>query len=263
MSNFQKLIDIMARLRGPNGCPWDREQTPQTLKPYLVEETYEVLDALDDDDDDEIVEELGDLLLQIVFHAQIASEENRFTIEDVAEAISEKLIRRHPHIFGDVEANDADQVVKNWQAIKTREKAQKGKPEGALDGVPRQLPALLRAQRIQEKASRVGFDWDATDPVMDKVQEEMNEFLEDYRNSRRDKMKEEFGDLLFALVNLGRFLDINPEEALQQTVEKFRTRFAYIESELGKIGKKPEGATLEEMDALWDIAKTIDQAHRS
>lgn len=254
MSNFNRLIEIMAQLRSPSGCPWDKEQTPQSLKPYLIEEAYEVLDAIDQNDDNEMKEELGDLLLQVVFHAQIASEENRFTIDDVAGTISDKLIRRHPHVFGNVEANTPDEVVKNWEAIKATEKDTK--PASLLDSVPKQLPALFKARRLQEKAARVGFDWDHIDDVAEKVKEETEELIQAQKADQKEKIHEEFGDLLFALVNLARFLNICPEEALTQTNRKFQMRFQYIESELAKRGKTPAESNLEEMDELWEEAKT-------
>ena len=253
MSNFKRLLDIMAQLRSPEGCPWDREQTPQSLKPYLIEETYEVLEAIDQNNDENIAEELGDLLLQVVFHAQIASEESRFTIDDVTQAISDKLIRRHPHVFGDVEAKTPDEVVKNWESIKAKEKPKK--KTSVLDGVPPQLPALFKARRLQEKAARVGFDWDDIDDVAAKVKEETQELVQAKKSGQQQHIEEEFGDLLFSLVNLARYLNICPEEALTQTNNKFRRRFQYIEQELSQVKKTPQEATLEEMDALWEKAK--------
>ena len=261
MSIFERLIKIMARLRGPSGCPWDKEQTPQSLKPYLIEEAYEVLEAIDLNDDDEIKEELGDLLLQVVFHAQIASEENRFNIDDVAEAIADKLIRRHPHVFGDTQADTPDEVIKNWEAIKAEEKPEKR--ASLLDGVPINLPALLRACRLQEKAARVGFEWEHIADVAQKVQEETEELIHARESGAIEKVREEFGDLLFALVNLARFLQICPEEALIQTNRKFQSRFQYIETELCKKGKTPHESTLEEMDALWEAAKKENQPQKS
>ena len=184
MSNLERLINIMARLRGPSGCPWDKEQTPQSLKPYLIEEAYEVLEAIDRNDDSEIKEELGDLLLQVVFHAQIASEENRFTIDDVAEAIADKLIRRHPHVFGDTQADTPDEVIRNWEAIKAEEKPDKR--ASLLDGVPQHLPALLKARRLQEKAARVGFEWEHIADVAQKVREETEELMHARESGRKD-----------------------------------------------------------------------------
>jgi len=256
MSNFDRLVAIMARLRSPDGCPWDREQTHQSLKPYLLEETCEVLDAIDEGIDAELAEELGDVLLQVVFHAQIASETNRFAIEDVAGAIADKLIRRHPHVFGDAIANTPEEVLVNWNAIKNQEKADKNRKTSALDGVPRHLPALLRARRIQEKAAKVGFDWSNSEEVIEKVREEVSEFINAHAERSPERLREEFGDMLFALVNVTRFLDICPEEALTQCIRKFQTRFEFIESELAKQGKTPETSSLKEMDALWEQAKT-------
>ena len=252
MSQFNRLVEIMKRLRGPNGCPWDKEQTSQTLKPYLIEEAYEVIDAIDSQDDANLAEELGDVLLQVVFHAQIATDENRFTIEDVAQSIADKLVRRHPHVFGNTTAETPDQVVQNWEAIKVEEKKEKTGQESALSGVPRHLPALLRAYHIQKKAARVGFDWDKTEEVIEKVAEEVRELQNAHTQQEK---QEEFGDLLFSLVNLARFLQIDPEEALTQTIAKFQNRFTYIEAELKKNEQTPQDATLEEMDALWEKAK--------
>ena len=255
MSSIQKLVKIMRQLRSPGGCPWDLKQTHQTLKPYLIEEAYEVLDAIDDGDDGEICEELGDLLLQIVFHAQIAREEKRFDVEDVAAAISEKLIRRHPHIFGDATVDGADQVVANWEAIKASEKEQKGKDTSVLEGVPRHLPALLRARCVQERAAKVGFDWSHSGEIARKTREEVDEFLQAVAAEDAEKIEEELGDLLFSHVNMARFLGICPEEALRKTIRKFEVRFRFIETELKKQGKTPQTATLEEMDRLWEGAK--------
>jgi tetrapyrrole methylase family protein/MazG family protein len=255
MSNFDRLVEIMSRLRGPDGCPWDRDQTHESLKPYLIEEAYELLEAIDTKNDQDIRDELGDVLLQVVFHAQLAREKSRFTIEDVAEAISEKLIRRHPHIFGDTEVDDADHVVRNWEAIKSQEKKEKGETDSVLGSIPLALPALQRARRIQQRASKVGFDWEKVGEVADKVKEEMDEFLEAHANGNADHAEEELGDLLFALVNLSRFMDICPEEALRKTMTKFQSRFEYIEAELAKQDKHPRTASLEEMDLLWEKAK--------
>jgi tetrapyrrole methylase family protein / MazG family protein len=252
MSHFTHLVEIMEHLRGANGCPWDKEQTHESLKPYLIEEAYELIDAIDSGVDADTADELGDVLLQVVFHAQIAAEENRFTIEDVSKAIADKLIRRHPHVFGEVQVETADQVVENWQVIKSREKAEKEETGSALSGVPRHLPALLRAFQIQKKAARVGFDWEQTDEVIAKVMEEVTELQR--AETQREK-EEEFGDLLFSLVNLARFLKIDPEAALGQTVSKFQSRFEFIERELEKRNKMPQDATLPEMDALWEQAK--------
>ena len=197
MSEIDRLVEIMDRLRGPDGCPWDREQTHQSLKPYLIEEAYEALDAIDREDDEGLRDELGDVLLQIVFHAQLAREKDRFTLDDVAAATSEKLIRRHPHVFGNATANTPGQVVENWEAIKSREKRGKGLNPSILGGIPRQLPALLRARRIQERAARSGFDWTDTNEVVEKVREEVDEFLEAWRGADRQGVEEELGDPAF------------------------------------------------------------------
>ena len=251
MSDISALVDVMKRLRGKGGCPWDREQNHVSLKPYLIEEAYEVLDAIDKNNDKALREELGDLLLQIVFHAQIAAEENRFTIEDVAAAIVEKLRRRHPHVFGELTVKDSDEVLRNWEEIKKGE----GK-ESVLSGVPGGLPALLRARRVQEKAKRVGFDWDSIDGVMAKVNEEMRELKEASESGDRARVDEEFGDLLFSLVNFSRFLRVDAEDSLRKTIDKFSSRFQRMERRAKEIGKASlESCTFEEMDRLWEEAK--------
>jgi tetrapyrrole methylase family protein/MazG family protein len=251
LSDISALVDVMKRLRGQGGCPWDREQNHESLKPYLLEEAYEVLDAIDKNNDNALREELGDLLLQIVFHAQIAAEENRFTIEDVAGTIVEKLRRRHPHVFGERKVKDSDEVLRNWEAIKKGE----GK-ESVLSGVPGGLPALLRARRVQEKAKRVGFDWDSIDGVMAKVNEEMRELKEASESGDRARVDEEFGDLLFSLVNFSRFLRVDAEDSLRKTIDKFSTRFQRMERLAKERGKSSlESCTLEEMDRLWEEAK--------
>ncbi|MDP7559662.1 MAG: nucleoside triphosphate pyrophosphohydrolase [Planctomycetota bacterium] len=257
MSKFEQVVEIMSRLRAPGGCPWDREQTHESLKSYMIEEAYELLEAIDEQNDRDIRDELGDVLLQVVFHAQLAAEENRFDIEDVAGAISEKLIRRHPHIFGDTRAEDANRVLQNWEAIKSQENKDKGDRDSVLGGIPRALPALQRARRTQERASRVGFDWEEAGEVAKKVKEEVDEFLEAHSSGDRPHAEEELGDILFALVNLSRFMKICPEEALRKTIGKFEKRFHYIEEELEKQDKSPRTASLEEMDQLWEKAKDI------
>lgn len=251
---FEKLVEIMARLRSPGGCPWDREQTHLTLRPYLIEEAHEVLDALDNGGDDDLRTELGDLLLQVVFHAQIAAEERRFDIHDVARAINDKLVRRHPHVFGDTRADTADEVLTNWEKIKREEKGADG-PGSVLDGLPSSLPALLQAYRIQEKVARVNFDWDDVKEVLDKVVEEIDEVRHAMETGDRTKIEEEIGDLLFSLVNLSRHLNVPPEDALRRSNGKFMRRFRYIEAALELRGESLERATFEELDALWDEAK--------
>ena len=252
---FGELVQIMARLRGENGCPWDREQTHASIKPYLLEETYEVLESIDENDPVKLEEELGDLALQVVFHAQMADEAGLFTIADVLRGINEKLRRRHPHIFGDVKADTAQEVLFNWEQIKKLEREKAQGHASVLDGVPRELPALLRAHRLQEKASRVGFDWNEARQVFQKVEEELAELQAAMESEQPDRMEAELGDLLFSLVNLGRFIAVNPEDALRKTIARFIARFQYIEEELAKRGTAPGQVTLEEMDALWAEAK--------
>jgi len=252
---FGELVQIMARLRGENGCPWDREQTHASIKPYLLEETYEVLESIDENDPVKLEEELGDLALQVVFHAQMADEAGLFTIADVLRGINEKLRRRHPHIFGDVKADTAQEVLFNWEQIKKLEREKAQGHASLLDGVPRELPALLRAHRLQEKASRVGFDWNEARQVFQKVEEELAELQAAMESEQPDRMEAELGDLLFSLVNLGRFIAVNPEDALRKTIARFIARFQYIEEELARRGKAPGQVTLEEMDALWAEAK--------
>jgi len=254
MSSFDKLVGIMKRLHDPGGCPWDREQTHESLKPYLLEETYEVLEAIDAASDEHLAEELGDLLLQVVFHAEIAERAGRFTIEDVIEGIIEKLVRRHPHVFSDTTVDGSAQVIKNWEEIKRGEKRDR-ENGSVLDGLPKSLPALIKARRIQEKVSRVGFDWEHTEDVMLKVEEELRELKEASRSRNREAIEEELGDLLFAVANLARFVSLCPEDALRKTIDKFQRRFQYIERELPKRGLKLGEATLEEMDRLWDEVK--------
>jgi MazG family protein len=253
---FGKLVQIMARLRGENGCPWDRQQTHESIKPYFVEETYEVLEAIDDGDAGKLCEELGDVLLQVVFHAQMAEEASLFSVAEVVRAISEKLVRRHPHVFGDVQADTAQEVLFNWEQIKKTERVSATGHASLLDGVPRELPALLRAHRLQEKASRVGFDWKEAREVFRKVEEELGELRAAMESEQPDRTEAELGDLLFSLVNLSRFIAVNPEEALRKTIARFIARFQYIEEELARRGKTPGQVTLEDMDALWAEAKS-------
>ena len=250
MSLFEELVQIMAHLRAEDGCPWDREQDHKSLRPYLVEEAYEVLDALDRDDDRDLREELGDLMLQIVFHAQIAREENRFDIEDVLRTHIHKLKRRHPHVFGGTTVSGPDQVVANWEEIKRRE----GK-RSVLDGVPKHLPALLRAYRVQEKAAGTGFDWEDVEGAFSKVEEELKEFRDACARQDTGQVEEELGDLLFSLVNVARFMSVYPEDALRKTVDKFIRRFRFIESQIERTGRRLDTASIEEMDALWEQAK--------
>jgi MazG family protein len=252
---FRKLVETMARLRAPGGCPWDREQTFDSIKPYTLEETYEVLDAIDRRDWGELAEELGDFMLQAVFYAQMASEEKLFTIEDALDAINGKLIRRHPHVFGEQSAETAGDVKRIWGQVKAEEKKDKGKQDGLLAAVPRALPALVEAQQISSRAAGVGFDWENPEQVLDKLHEELAEFAEARRIASHDELENEMGDLLFVLVNLARFVKVDPEQALRRTNAKFRRRFAYIEEKLAERGRKPEDSNLEEMEDLWQEAK--------
>jgi len=254
-TKFEQLKRVMRQLRGPGGCPWDREQTHLSLRPYLIEETYEVLEAIDGADDRKLAEELGDLLLQIVFHGQIAQEEGRFDIEEVIAGIIEKLKRRHPHVFGDKRVKDSREVLIGWEKAKHRE-SKKKKGSSILNGVPRELPALLKAYRVQEKVSRVGFDWEHIDQVFAKVEEELAEFRSAYRNHQKERVEEELGDIFFALVNLSRYLETSPEDALRRTIDKFIARFKYVESALQRQGLDPRKVGLEAMDKLWDAAKS-------
>ena len=253
----KKLLAIMARLRGPDGCPWDREQTLKTLRPYVLEETYEVLEAMESGDSREHCEELGDLLLQIVFQARIAEEEGRFDFADVAEAISAKLVRRHPHVFGDARVKDAEGVMRQWVALKREEKAARGGGKSVLEGVPREMPALARAERLTEKASRIGFDWPDPAGARAKVDEELRELDEAIRGGERERVEDELGDVLFAVANLARKLQLPPEEALRNSVKRFIARFEHVERELERRGVPHGTATLEEMDRLWEEAKRV------
>ncbi len=252
-NDFESLVTIMKRLRGPGGCPWDAEQTHESLTRYLLEETYEVIEAIESKSPELLKEELGDLLLQPVFHAVIAEEAGTFTMEDVIRTLCEKLVRRHPHVFGDLEISDSSAQVENWERIKKIEMGDKRK--SALSGVPPQLPALLKAQKITEKAARVGFDWEHVDQVVAKVMEELHEFEEAMIGGDNDRMEAELGDLLFAIVNLGRFLSINPEEALRKTIKRFEQRFQHVEDTLHSRGLQMQNASLKEMDLLWEEAK--------
>lgn len=253
---FQQLVEIMARLRAPGGCPWDREQTFDTIKPYTLEETYEVLDAVDRRNWGELSEELGDFLLQAVFYAQMADEQKLFGIGDALDAINEKLVRRHPHVFGEESAQSAGDVKRIWGEVKAAEKKEKGKEQhGLLDSVPRAMPALVEAQQISSRAAGVGFDWNTAEQVIEKLHEELAELDEARRGASQAELENEIGDLLFVLVNLARFVKVDPEQALRRTNAKFRERFGYIERKLAERGKKPKDANLEEMEDLWQEAK--------
>ncbi len=283
---FDELVEIMARLRAHDGCPWDRKQTHASLKPYLLEETYEVLEAIDQQDVPKLKEELGDLFLQIVFHAQIGTEMSTFTMQEVMKHLAEKLVRRHPHVYGGAAEGgnslNAEQVYAKWEEIKREERNRSGREGSALDGIPKQLPALLRAYQVQARASRVGFDWPHTaqgrEELLSKVQEEIMELrqalpslsLEGSASTTdqggsvaHNQVADELGDVLFTLVNLARFIKVNPEDALRQTIDRFAERFHHIETQAARSGRKVEDLSPAEMDRLWEEAKgkrSTDQA---
>jgi MazG family protein len=253
---FQRLIAIMARLRSEGGCPWDREQTFDSIKPYTLEETYEVLDAIDRRDWPGLAEELGDYLLQAVFYAQMAAERQLFGIEEALDAINQKLVRRHPHVFGDEQAATSGDVKRLWGEVKAAEKKERGIHEdGLLGGVPRALPALMEAQQIAARAAGVGFDWENPEQVIEKLHEELGEFGEARRRASHDELENELGDLLFVIVNLARFVKVDPEQALRRTNAKFRRRWSHIERKLAERGRTPGESTIQEMEALWQEAK--------
>ena len=256
--SLDELVALMARLRGPDGCPWDRKQSLESLKPFIVEESYEVVDAIDRKDRAALAEELGDFLLQAVFVAEIAQEEGSFDIYDVVTAIHDKLVRRHPHVFGDVEAKDAEQVLVNWEKLKNEER--KAANKSVLAGVPQSLPALLKASRLTEKAARVGFDWRRTEDVFDKIDEEIGELRDAIEGKNPQNIHDEIGDLLFSIANIARKLDVSPEEALQSANRKFMRRFEAMERSVRSEGRNLDQLTLEQMDALWDEAKAAERS---
>lgn len=249
---FQRLVELMARLRAPGGCPWDREQTFDTIKPYLLEETYEVMDAIDARDWRELEGELGDLLLQSVFFAQMAKEAGHFSIGDSIDSINAKLVRRHPHVFGDASAADESDVRRIWAEVKKEEKKD-APPAAMLDSISRRTPALVEAREISSRAAQSGFDWPSVDGVIEKLHEELREI----ESASTDEVEGEIGDLLFVVVNLARFKKVDPEQALRKTNAKFRARFSFVEEGLAAQGKTPKDATLEEMEGLWQKAKSI------
>ena len=286
---FQRAVSIMARLRGPGGCPWDREQTFDSIKPYTLEETYEVLEAIDNRDWDELTGELGDLLLQVLFYSQMAQEENRFSIDDVLDQLSNKLINRHPHVFGNVTAETSADVLRNWEALKAKEKERRlaaggGKkalaeemPSSVLAGVSSAMPALLEAHKLSSRAAHVGFDWPAISGLFAKLSEETEELQHELQQlpapvhppgqniagsgktqvpeQLRHRLEEEVGDLFFVLVNIARYLSLDPESSLKKTNRKFKRRFQWIEEQLRQNGRTPQQATLDELEALWQQAK--------
>ena len=250
LAAFERLLNIMDELRAK--CPWDKKQTIESLRHLTIEETYELSDAILKNDIQEIKKELGDILLHIVFYAKVASEDDQFTIKDVINSLNEKLIRRHPHVFGDVKVNNAEDVKENWENIK-RDIEKKT----TLGGVPDSLPSLIKAHRIQEKARGVGFDWENPQQVLDKVVEELNELKFEIKQNDKKKIEEEFGDLLFSLINYARFIDVNPEDALSKTNNKFIKRFNYLEEQSAKAGQQLKNMSLEEMDVYWNEAKKL------
>jgi MazG family protein len=291
---FERAVAIMARLRAPGGCPWDREQTFDSIKPYTLEETYEVLEAIDHQDWDELSGELGDLLLQVLFYSEMSKEQGTFSIDDVLDKLSAKLVRRHPHVFGDVQAETASEVVRNWEAIKAEEKKKRPavgeektakeaeRPESVLGGVSSAMPSLLEAHKLSSRAAQVGFDWPNVDGLFDKLREETEELREQLNDfpapgprpqgkgvagsgkaavpeGLKQRMEEEVGDLFFVLVNIARYLALDPESALKKTNRKFKRRFQWMEHQLREAGSKPEQATTEELESLWQQAKALEK----
>lgn len=250
---LEDLVELMATLRGENGCPWDKKQTKATIRPYIIEETYEVAEAVDENDPVMLKEELGDLLFEIVFYAQMMREEDGIDIYDIIAGIHAKMVRRHPHIFGDTSVSGADEVVVNWEQIKQEEK--KGKRTSVLEGVPKDLPSLLRAHRLQSKASNVGFQWENFQQVIEKLDEEFYELRHAYKSGDAEQLEEEFGDMLFVMVSVARFLNINPDNALQKAIQKFTRRFQRIERHVKAEGRQWSEMSVDEMETLWQEAK--------
>ena len=256
---FDQLLDIMARLRGPDGCPWDREQTRATLKPYLIEEAYEVLDAIDTGEPRAMAEELGDVLFQVVFHARIAEELGEFAMPDVLRGLVDKMVSRHPHVFGDAAVSTSGEALAQWEALKQREAAAKGRTRSVIDGVPRAMPSLVRAQRTQSKAARVGFDWPTALAAWDKVREEIEEAGEALAAGDQARIREELGDVLFSLVNVARLASIDAEDVLHGATEKFRRRFTEMEAELSAQGKSVDNVPQAELEQAWEAAKAAER----
>ncbi len=252
--NVADLIDIVEILRSPEGCPWDREQDHKSIRRDFLEETYEVIEAINKNDKELLLEELGDVLLQVVFHTQIEREQGTFELSDVADGICKKMIERHPHVFGEVKADTSDQVLENWDIIKKRTKKQKSQTESMLS-IPREFPALMRADKVQKKASKVGFDWDNADGAFDKISEELAELKIAVASGDKDNMREELGDLLFSVVNVSRFIGVDSEEALTGSTDKFIDRFSKVEKMADERGMNMKETDLSELDKLWDLAK--------
>jgi len=259
-NRFVSLLSLMARRRGEGGCPWDREQTPASLKPYLLEETYEVLEAIDEGSRDHLVEELGDLLFQVVFHCQLGAEAGEFTMEDVIERLCAKMTRRHPHVFGDRVVSDAREALAQWEQIKHEEASGKDRAPSSLDGVPAALPALLRAQRLQAKAARVGFDWTRWQDAWAKVQEELGEAGEALDTGDDARVADELGDLLFSMVNVARLRGMDAEDCLRRSSEKFTRRFEKVEAQMRAGGRSVTDASMEDLDRAWDAVKAQEGA---
>ena len=256
--DINDLIEIIERLRGENGCPWDREQTHESIRKGIIEESYEVMDAIDKDDEEGMIEELGDVLLQIAFHCVLGKEKGRFDLGDIINGICNKMIYRHPHVFGTEKVDNTEEVLVNWDELKKKEKKLETTTD-ELKGVARALPALIRANKVQGKASKVGFDWDRVEDAAIKVEEELNEVLDVYKSKNRAMITEEVGDLLFSCVNVSRLLDVDPEEALNISTEKFIRRFSAIEEKAGKKGVDLKEMPLKEMDILWDEVKKLEK----
>ena len=250
-NQFEELVKIVSELRAPNGCPWDREQTNQSLLPYFIEEAYELIESVDEKNWENVKEELGDLLLHVVFQGSIAEQDGKFQLVESLITVNEKLISRHPHVFGDAQADEAFHAKQNWEAAKHKEKGR----DSRLDGVPKNLPALVRAQRLQQKASYAGFDWDKVEQVWEKIHEEILELKEAQLSNNKKHIEEEIGDVIFAVVNLARFLEISAENSLRKTNKKFINRFKKVEEGIKEQGKEIDDVTLEEMDAIWNEAK--------
>lgn len=256
--NFYDLVEIVRVLRSPGGCPWDIEQNHHSIRQNLIEETYEVIEAIDNEDKELLKEELGDLMLQVVFHTEMEKEENTFDIDDVADGICKKLIIRHPHVFSNVTANSTEQVLKNWDAIKMKTKSQKSQSE-VLNGISRALPSLMRSQKIQQKAAKIGFDWENADGAMGKLNEEVSELSEAIKEGNQEHIEEELGDVLFSAVNISRFVNSDSEKVLYNACEKFISRFSKMEKLANEKNIKLEGSTLETLDELWEQAKLMNE----
>lgn len=256
--DINDLVDIVEILRSPDGCPWDREQDHKTIRRDFLEETYEVIEAINKDDKDLLLEELGDVLLQVIFHTQIEREKGTFELSDVADGICKKMIERHPHVFGDVNAETSEQVLDNWDVIKKRTKQQKSQTESMLS-IPREFPALMRADKVQKKAAKVGFDWDSVDGAFDKVSEELAELKNAIETENTENIYEEFGDLLFSVVNVSRFIKVDSEEALTNATDKFIDRFSKVEEMAKERGLDMKETELSELDKLWDLAKQVSK----